>query len=71
MQENALRNSAPSPTIALPEYSGHRGAWTHPQPSARALATRRLQAHRQPRKIGRWILLAALATAALLKGAPC
>lgn len=73
MQKNTLHNYATTATIPLPHYSGHRRAWTHPQLSARALATGRLRAHRQPRKIGRWFLLAAaaLGAAALLKGATC
>lgn len=73
MRENALRNSAPCSTISLPEYSGHRRTWMHPRPSERALATGRLRSHRQPRKIGRWIFLAAAGAAAvaLLKGSTC
>lgn len=48
----------------MPSYSGHRRAWFHPRPSARATATARLKAEREGRKMGRWILAVAVAFAA-------
>lgn len=52
MHKNTLHNNAPSKTIEMPYYSGHRQAWITPATQAAPL---------RRRKIGRWILAAALA----------